>query len=191
MAASDKLNTDTRICLGAFAGAHGVRGEAKVKTFTQDPHDIAAYGQVESEDGKRRFTLKIIRNLKADLVLVRSSQIDSREDAQSLAGTRLYVPRERLGEIEDEDEFFYADLIGLNVLDETDSKIGTVQGVHNFGAGDILEITDMLAHKGSHLVPFTKQSVPTINMNAGHLILATDYLPATNEADNASDEEKG
>lgn len=182
---------DKRICLGAFAGAHGVHGEAKVKTFTQDPNDIAAYGPVESEDAKRQFTLKVVRALKADLMLVRCAQIKTRKDAQSLAGTRLYVDRARLGTSDDEDEFFYADLIGMVVLDEAANLVGTVHAVHNFGAGDILELRDLQTQKGSHLVPFTKQSVPSIKMSDGQLVLANDYLPGTDDGNNKSDEEKG
>ncbi len=176
-----------RVCIGAFAGAHGVRGEAKVKTFTADPRAIADYGSVDSEDKKRSFTLKLIRSLKPELVLVSSPEIVSREDAAALAGTRLYVPRDRL-EPPEEDEFYYADLVGLAVRVPDGELVGKIAAVHNFGAGDIIEMREIPNHKGSHLVPFTTKAVPDIYVKNGYIVLHPDYLPSVSGDD---EEQKG
>ena len=167
-----------RVCLGAFAGAHGVRGEAKLKSFTQNPEDVAAYGSVESEDGARRFTLKVIRSLKADMLLVRAPEIASREDAAALAGTRVYVDRDSLPETED-GEFYMEDLIGLTAVDETGDTAGAVAAVYNFGAGDLLELKDVPGRKGTVIIAFTKENAPVIDLAAGRITIARNAIEAT------------
>ncbi len=187
----DHSKNPSMICLGAFAGAQGVHGDAKVKTFTQAAENIAAYGAVVSEDGTRVFTLKFIRLLKPDLALVRAGEIENREDAQQLAGTRLYVAREKLDHDIEEDEFYFEDLMGLEVRlisenqieTQNHNVIGKVGRVHNFGAGDVLELTNIKDHKGVHLVPFTKQAVPHINIADGYIALHPDYLPDDKSSD--------
>ncbi len=160
--------TQTRICLGAFAGAHGVRGEAKVKCFTEDPSNIAAYGPVETEDGKRQFTLTVIRNLKADFVLVRAPEIHSREDAEILKGARFYVDRDKLP-APDEDEFYLNDLVGLEAVDEEGAPLGAVNAVYNFGAGDVIELMGIPGLNGMRLVRFTKENVPSVDVTGGKI----------------------
>jgi len=162
---------DKRVCLAAFAGAHGVRGEVKLKTFTANEEDAAAYGPLSSEDGARRFTLKIVRVLKPGLVLARSPEIKTREEAQALAGTRLYAPRDALPAIEDEDEFYHEDLVGLEAVDENGAPIGRIAAVHNFGAGDILEVKDRPDGAPSIMVPFTREAAPKIDLEAGRITL--------------------
>jgi 16S rRNA processing protein RimM len=157
-----------RICLGAFAGAHGVRGEAKVKCFTEELNNIAAYGPVETEDRKRQFTLSVIRSLKADFVLVRAPQIQSREDAEALKGVRFYVARDQLP-APDEDEFYLNDLVGLDVVDEAGAPLGAVNAVYNFGAGDVIELMGVPGIKGMRLVRFTKQNVPEVDIAGGKI----------------------
>jgi len=132
-----------RVCVGAIAGAFGVKGEARLKSFTDDPGAIAEYGPLESEDGKRIFELDITRALKGGFA-ARLSGVKTREDAEALKSTRLYVPRERLPE-PDEDEFYYADLIGLQIEDQDGTRIGRIKAVQDFGAGDMLEYTPVIA----------------------------------------------
>jgi 16S rRNA processing protein RimM len=177
------LKGGKRICLGAFAGAHGVRGEAKVKCFTEAPHNIAAYGRLTSEDGRRSFSLEVVRVLKPDLVVARAPEIASREDAQSLAGTRLYVDRAALPET-DEDEFYFEDLVGLAAFTEDGAPAGRVAAVHNFGAGDILELDNVPGRKESTLIAFTRTLVPDIDLAAGRLTIAAAAL--AEEADETS-----
>lgn len=169
------MNGGKRICLGAFAGAHGVRGEAKVKCFTEAPESIAAYGPLSSEDGRRSFSLRVVRVLKPDLVVARAPEIASREDAQNLAGTRLYVERAALPATGDE-EFYFEDLVGLAAFTEDGAPAGRVAAVHNFGAGDILELEDIPDRKDSALIAFTRALVPDIDLAAGRLTIAAAAL---------------
>lgn len=162
-----------RICLGAFAGAHGVRGEAKVKTFTEAEDAVARYGPVESEDRSRRFTLTFLRVLKPGLALVRSPEIENREDAAALAGARLYVDRERLPPPA-EDEFYIEDLVGLEAFDEAGAPLGRVAAVYNFGAGDVIEIAP--ASGEAFMLPFTRAAVPDVDAKAGRIIIAAAAL---------------
>jgi 16S rRNA processing protein RimM len=165
--------TRTRVCLGAFAGAHGVKGEAKVKTFTESENGIARYGAVENEDGRRRFSLKFIRVLKPGLALVAAPEIKSREDAAALTGVRLYVDRAMLPATSD-DEYYVADLIGLAVVDEAGRPRGRVLAHHDFGAGDILEIR---AEDGTTaMVPFTNAAVPSVDLFGGVVTIAASAL---------------
>lgn len=167
-----------RICLGAFAGAHGVKGDAKIKTFTEAPENIAAYGPVESEDGARKFTLKITKVLKDDMVLARAPEITSREDAESLKGVRLYIERSALPPAE-EDAFYLEDLVGLQAQDETGAPAGVVKAVYNFGADDLIEISDMPNVKGVRLIPFSRAAVPEIDLEAGLITIARVYIDAS------------
>ena len=168
-------NKKTRACLGAFAGAHGVKGEAKIKTFTAAPEKIDAYGPVESEDGARKFTLKFVRVLKPDLVLIRAPEIQSREDAESLKGVRLYVDRQKLP-APDEEEFYLDDLVGLSAIDETGDAMGVVSAVYDFGAGELLELKDIPGINGVRLVPFTKKDAPAIDVKAGLITIRRDAI---------------
>lgn len=156
-----------RVCVGAIAGAFGVRGEVRVKSFCSVPEDIATYGPLVTEDGARSFTLKITRPVKNGLA-ARLSGIGSKEAADALRGTRLYVDRDALPGLPD-DEFYHADLIGLRVLDTGGTELGRVRAVHNHGAGDLLELTGP-AIKGAVLLPFTRDTVPTVDLDAGVLI---------------------
>ncbi len=169
-----------RICLGAFAGAHGVKGETKIKSFTQSAKDIAAYGPVETEDGKRRFTLSIVRALKGDFVVARAPEINSREDAESLKGNRLYVDRSKLPAADD-DEFYLEDLIGLDAFDENNEPMGAVNAVYNFGAGDVIELKNVPGLNGLHLVSFTKEHAPHIDIEGGRMTVQRAALSQNDE----------
>jgi 16S rRNA processing protein RimM len=155
----------TRVCLGAVAGAHGVRGEVRLKSFCAEPEAIGAYGPLETEDG-RSVTVTITRPLKGGFA-ARLSGIADREAAEALRGTRLYAPRDRLPPPA-EDEFYHADLIGLAVLDTGGATLGTVRAIHDHGAGDLLEIDR--PGNDSVLLPFTRATVPTIDLAAGRLV---------------------
>lgn len=164
-----------RVCLGAFAGAHGVKGHAKIKTFTETPDRIAAYGAVETEDGARSFTLAIVKVLGGGFVIASAPEIESREDAEALKGVQLYVDRSALPAPE-EDEFYLDDLVGLNVVDEDGAALGVVKAVYNFGAGDLLEIGDIPGVKGLRLVPFTKEAVPEIRISQKQITVARSAI---------------
>ena len=160
---------DEKICLGLIVGVHGIKGEVKVKSFTSVDRDIDKYGQVYDKNGKS-FSIKVVGRSK-ELLRVKIKGIDDRTLAESLKGTELYVSRSVLPELKDEEEFYEADLIGLDVIDESsNSKIGKVCGLYNFGAGEILEIK-FDNQKKSEMIPFTKQYVPTINTDDGYIIV--------------------
>ena len=156
-----------RVCVGAIGGAFGVQGEVRLKSFCAEPSDIADYGPLSTEDGARSFSVTLTRPLKGALG-ARLSGISTKEQADALKGTRLYVPREALPELPD-DEFYHSDLIGLEVVDAGGARLGTVQAVHDHGAGDLLEIR-VEGAKDTMLLPFTREAVPTVDLAAGRLV---------------------
>lgn len=154
-----------RVCLGVIAKAHGVRGEVRIKSFTEDPAAVAAYGPVTDETGARTMTLQVVGVAKG-VVTARIEGVDDRAAAEALKGRRLYVPREALPSTEEE-EFYHCDLIGLRAELVTGGMLGTVRAVNNFGAGDVLELE---GRDGRALVvPFTRVVVPVIDTAAGVL----------------------
>lgn len=153
------------LLLGAVAGAHGIRGAVKLKTFTADPAAIGSYGPLVDERG-RRFVVHVDRAL-AGAVIARIDGVGDRNAAEALRGTRFYVPRAALPE-PDEDEFYHADLLGLAVEDAAGGRIGTVATVQDFGAGDVLEIR--LAEGGMAWLPFTRAMVPKVDVAGGRLV---------------------
>ncbi len=179
---------ETWICVGAIAGAFGVRGEARIKSFCAEPEAIADFGPLTTEDGAREFTLKLTRPVKEGFA-ARLSGVATREDAQALKGTRLYAPRDRLPALPD-DEFYHADLIGLTVLDTGGAEIGRVRAVHDHGAGDMLDVLPVPgAGESEMLVPFTRAAVPTVDPGAGRIVvdLAEAGLTDTDMAEESDD----
>lgn len=156
------------ICVGAIAGAFGVNGEVRLKSFCSEPTDIASYGPLTTEDGKRSFQITLTRPVAGGLG-ARIKGIASRDEAEALRGTSLYVPRDRLPALPD-DEFYHADLIGLSAYDTGGELLGKVAAIHNHGAGDIIEISPT-RHKSALLLPFTKTIVPNVDLAAGLLIV--------------------
>ncbi len=153
-------------CVGAIAGAFGVQGEVRLKSFCTEPADIAAYGPVYTEDGARSFSIRLTRPVAGGLG-ARLSGVGTKEAADALRGTTLWVPRERLPAPGD-DEFYHADLIGMAVQDTGGAPLGTVRAVHNHGAGDLLEIAT--PQGGSLLIPFTRAAVPTVDLAARRIV---------------------
>ena len=160
--------TAERIIVGAIAGSFGVQGEVRLKSFCADPVAIASYGPLYTEDGNRSFTVKVTKAVSGGLG-ARLSGIATKEQADALRGTSLYADRHKLPSLPD-DEFYHADLIGLTVNDPGGALIGTVQAVHNHGAGDLLEVSGP-GMKTSLLLPFTKAAVPMVDL-AARLIIA-------------------
>ena len=158
---------DDLICVGAIGGAFGVHGEVRLKSFTSEPEAIAEYAPVFTEDSTRAFDVVLTGRVKNGLS-ARMSGIVTKEDADALIGTNLFVPRDRLPSLPD-DEFYHADLVGLAVYDTGGALLGEVRSVQNHGASDLLEI-DGPGLKTTALLPFTRTAVPTVDLSAGKII---------------------
>lgn len=158
---------EKRVCVGVVTGAQGVRGAVRVKSFTAEPDAIARYGPLEDEKGERRFALRVVGSAKGVLIAVVAG-IEDRDRAEALRGLRLYLPRAALPPTEEE-EYYHADLIGLAAILADGAPVGTVRAVHDFGAGDTLEIERPTGPPV--MVPFTRAVVPIVDLDAGRLVL--------------------
>ena len=158
-------------CVAIIVGAHGVHGAVKVKSFTQVPEDFSSYGPLLDEAGQVVLTPKNPRSVGKNFAM-RSPEITSREQAMEMKGKQLFVPRKALPEPE-EDEFYFADLQGLDVKTTDGKRLGVVSGVHDFGAGTMLEIQPVKSaeNQNSFFHPFTKVAVPKIDIRAGRIVV--------------------
>jgi 16S rRNA processing protein RimM len=161
---------DKRLVLvGRIGAAHGIKGEVRLLSFTEDPKAIGAYGPLSDADGAQRFEIVALRPIKDDVVVARFAGVMTREAAEALCNTELYLARDALPTAA-LDEFYHADLIGLAATNEAGARIGHVVNVLNFGGGDILEIAT--ADGGETLLlPFTKDAVPIIDLAVGKIII--------------------
>ena len=157
-----------RVCLGMITGVHGLKGEVVIKTYTEVPENICAYGALEDEAGGCHFEIVAHRVTKKG-VIARFEDIASREAAEALRGTNLYVPRDRLDEPEPE-AWYQSDLIGLSVASNSGVVLGEIVAVENFGAGDLLEIAPSQSRNTVYL-PFTSAYVPEVDIAAGKVII--------------------
>jgi 16S rRNA processing protein RimM len=157
-----------RICVARIGAAHGVKGEVRLWSFTADPAAVAGYGPLESEDGTQRFEIEAMRPAKDHLV-ARLSGVRDRDAAERLVNVRLYVARDRLPAPAPE-EFYHADLIGLRAESRDGAALATIVGIHDFGAGDLLELRP-LSGGGTVLMPFTAQTVPEVDIAGGRIII--------------------
>ena len=163
------VSPSERVCVGAVAGAHGVRGAVRIKPFTAEPRSVAAYGPVTDESGTRSFRLRITE-VRDDVVVATISGIADRDAAERLKGLRLYVSRAALPPPE-QDEFYHADLIGLPVELEDGTPLGCVRGLDDFGAGDVIEVERR--DGGMPLVlPFTREFVPIVDVSARRVVVS-------------------
>ncbi|PJE29081.1 16S rRNA processing protein RimM [Pseudooceanicola antarcticus] len=163
---TDKTSPDL-ICLGALAGSYGVRGEVRLKSFCAEPSDIAEYSPLSTEDGSKSYPVTLTRAIKNGFA-ARIGGIETKEEADALKGLRLYAPRDRLPALPD-DEFYHADLIGLDVVDTGGTLLGRVRAVMDHGAGDLLEIAPP-GQTNTVLLPFTLEAVPTVDLDAGRIV---------------------
>jgi len=164
------------ICVARIGAAHGVRGEVKLWPFTEDPMAVIDYGPLSSKDGARQFEVVRARVAKDHLVAVLKG-VATREDAERVNGIELYIPRDKLPATE-AGEYYHADLIGLRAIDAKGDIIGKVFAVHNFGAGDIIEIAP--PQGPTLLLPFTDAVVPHVDLADGHVVIE---LPSEIEGD--------
>jgi len=167
-----------RICLGQIGAPHGVRGQVRLRSFTSNPAAIAAYGALQTEDG-RTLQLKSLRpatDPAKDYFVAAFADIRDRDAAARLANAKLYVPRERLPQLADADEYYHADLIGLEAVDREGRRRGSVVAIHNFGAGDLIEVC--LDEGGqSAMLPFDARHVPDVDVGAGRIVISPPAGP--------------
>jgi 16S rRNA processing protein RimM len=161
------VTASAHICVARIGAAHGVRGAVKLWTFTEDPFAIKRYGPLFTKDGTRQFEVTSAREAK-DFLVAQFKGITTRDEAERLNGLELYVPREKLPATAD-GEFYHADLIGLAAVTTGGEPLGRVAAIHNFGAGDILEIAP--AAGATMLLPFSNAVVPTVDLAGGRVVI--------------------
>ena len=160
--------TSQRVLLGQIVGAHGIRGQVLIRTYTAVAEDIARYGELRSEAGDRSFSIAVERVTEKGAV-ARINGITDRTAAEALKGTRLYVDRDRLPATET-NEFYRADLIGLSAVSPAGDVVGEVVAVENYGAGDIIEVR-LAGSRRTELIPFSDAFVPAVDLAAGRIIV--------------------
>ena len=176
------------VCVGVVTAARGLKGEVRIKSFTAEPANLAAYGPVWDKTGERSFRLRVTGQTKGQVVATVDGVTD-RDHAEALKGQKLYVPRDALPEPEDE-EYYHVDLVGLRAEraddpSETGGFLGRVRGVHDFGAGSMIEVDGGPA--GPLVVPFTRIAVPVVDVAGGRIVIA----PLPGLLGPVSDEEAG
>jgi 16S rRNA processing protein RimM len=169
--------------LATIGAPHGVRGEVRLQSFTADPLGLTEYAPLCLEDGTV-VTIASLRPQGKHLV-ARLKGVDSREAAEKLTNVGLFVDRSQLADDVEDDEFYHSDLIGIAVRDETGAPLGRVAMIHDFGAGDIVEIR--LGTGRSVMVPFTKAAVPAVSLSDGLTVdrALAGLLPDEDEDDDA------
>jgi len=179
-----KMSKLNKVCIGVISGPHGVRGAVRVKSFTADIAAVSKYGILTDAKGKQSFELAVTGQTKGQLI-ANIKGVNSRNDAEDLKGMELFIDRDSLPDT-DEDEFYYTDLIGMRMELVDGTHYGTLKAVHNFGADDLLDVN--LTEGGSIMLPFSKEVVPTIDMEARLLVV---NLPPETEARPAEQLKKG
>ncbi|OKO76104.1 ribosome maturation factor RimM [Bradyrhizobium sp. NAS96.2] len=155
------------VCVARIGAAHGVRGAVRLWTFTEDPLAVKDYGPLMTKDGTRQFEVTHAREAKDHLVVTLTG-VATRDDAERLNGLELYVPRDRLPDTDD-GEYYHTDLIGLAAVTTAEQPLGKVIAIHNFGAGDIIEIAP--PQGATMLLPFTNAVVPTVDLAGGRVVI--------------------
>jgi len=184
---AEQVDTMDRVCVGAISGARGLGGDIRINSFMSDPDSIADYGPLSDESGERSFELHIVGRAK-NQVVARIDGIDDRTAVDALKGVKLYLTRDVLPQIGD-DEFYHADLVGLMAERTGGEAMGAVRAVHDFGAGVMLEIDG----DEDLMVPFTKAAVPVVDIAGGKVVIdppAGLLEPAEEEAKSTAEKNR-
>jgi 16S rRNA processing protein RimM len=168
MVSRPKGGRDDRVCVAQIGAAHGLKGKVRLRSFTQEPTDFTTYGPLETEDGTRHLEIEETRFAK-DHFVVSFEGVDDRNAAEALRNVNLYVSREKLPAVAEDDTFYHADLVGLSAVTRDKSAFGEVIAVQNFGAGDILEIRR--GDGTTTMLPFTANAVPEIDIASGTIVV--------------------
>ena len=161
-----------KLCVGVVIGAHGIKGAVRVKTFTVEPSDVAAYGPVSDEAGARRYAIKVLSAAPGQVVAALQGVAD-RNAAEALKGLRLYVERAALPATGAEDEYYVQDLVGLDAEDVQGTRLGKVIGAYDFGAGEVLEL--VLADGTAVMLPFARATVPVVDVAGGRIVVEIPF----------------
>jgi 16S rRNA processing protein RimM len=183
----EMAHNKTRVLLGRIAGAHGIRGDLLVHTFTELPEAIGDYGELTDAEGRRPLKLKVQR-VTPKGVIARAAGVADRTAAEKLKGAELWIERKQLPETEP-GEFYHEDLVGLSAIDRAGEKFGEVVAVANYGAGDLLEIR-LSGGRKTELVPFKEAFVPEVDLAGGRVVVAWPFeFEIVNEAPPEGQEE--
>lgn len=161
--------TGKRVLLGEFGRAQGIKGEVRIKSFTEDPLALSTYKPLTDEAGKQIYKILSARVHDRDMLVARMDGVTTREQAEALTRQKIYAPREALGNAA-EGEYLQTDLIGLPIELRDGSIIGTVTGIENYGAGDLLDI-QLPGQKETRLLPLTDACVPVIDIGNGRIVI--------------------
>ena len=169
------------VLVGVIGSAHGIRGEVKIRSFTDEPRSLVKYGTLYDSTGKRTFVPEVTGMAKGQLI-ARLPGVDDRNAAEALKGTELFIPREQLPEL-NEGEFYLEDLRGLELFTEDGEAFGTIKSIHNFGAGEVVEIT-LAGSKDSEMLPFSEDFFTEIDIPGNRaVVLLPEIIPADDEQD--------
>ena len=163
------------VCLGIIQGAHGLHGEVKIKSFTQDPRHIGAYGPLILKKCEETLSILKLRSQKGDVFVARFKEVVDRETAELLNKQDVFVLKEKLPEVLESEAFYFADLVGLTVHSTQKRDIGLVDAVFDFGAGDILEL-NLPQVKENIMIPFLKEWIVELDLDAGFVVVDAAYL---------------
>jgi len=158
-----------RVCVAKIGAAHGLRGEVRLQVFTEEPGAILKFGDLQSEDGTKKFRVVSLRPAKGHFI-AKLEGVNDRNASELLTNIELFVSRDKLPKIEDDGEFYHADLIGLRVEDKSGKSYGVVVAVRNYGASDLIEVAEPPKASGT-LIPFIDQFVPEVDLDLGRVII--------------------
>lgn len=156
------------ICLGIITSPHGIKGAVKIKTFTEKPENIFLYGELII--GSENYKISLVSVVSNNLVIATISGVNYRNEAELLRNKKLYIERDKLPQLNDEDEFYQDDLVNMEVRLESNELYGYVKSVNNFGSGDILEIL-VISTKKNIMLSFTKETFPHINIKERYIVI--------------------
>ena len=168
MAARPDRGRELRVCVAQIGAAHGLKGDVRLRSFTEDPQAFAQYGPLETEDRKHRLEIESMRPA-GDAFVIRFRGVAGRNAAEALRDVRLYVERDKLPAAE-EDEFYHADLVGLVAMTTSGDLFGDVIAIHNFGAGDIVELK-IAASGETVMLLFDEKTFPAVDISGGRIIV--------------------
>lgn len=180
MVKAETQQSNERLLVGVITGPHGVRGDVRVKSFTAEPDGIADYGRLTDKTGTTAFDLRV-KGMTKGLVVARIDGINDRNMSETLKGIELYVDRAALPEIDADDEYYFADLIGLQAETVDGETCGSISAAHDFGAGTVLEVK--VADGETVFLPFTEEAVPTVDLQQGRVVVDLSVLDDPDEGD--------